>query len=53
MPLCRSIKGYKGLWKIRVNLSGGRIARVFSCAHEGNMLLLYGFIKKKAKNTRS
>jgi len=49
MPLCRSIKGHKGLWEIRANLSGGRIARVFFCAHEGNMVLLHGFIKKSQK----
>lgn len=49
MPLCRSIKGYKGLWEIRINLSGGRIARVFFCTHEGNMVLLHGFIKKSKK----
>lgn len=49
MPLCRSIKGHKGLWEIRVNLSSGRIARVFFCAHEGSMVLLHGFIKKSQK----
>lgn len=46
MPLCRSIKGHKGLWEIRSNLSGGRIARVFFCIHDGAMVLLHGFIKK-------
>jgi phage-related protein len=25
------------------------IARFFSCAHEGNMVLLHGFIKKSQK----
>jgi len=49
MPLCRSIKGKKGLWEIRSNLSGGRIARVFFCAHQGEMVLLHGFIKKSQK----
>ena len=49
MPLCRAIKGHKGLWEIRVNLSGGRIARVFFCAHEEYMILLHGFIKKSQK----
>jgi phage-related protein len=49
MPLCRSLKGHKGLWEIRSNLSDGRIARVFFCAHEGNMVLLHGFIKKSQK----
>ena len=49
MPLCRSIKGHKGLWEIRSNLSGGRIARVLFCVHEGAMLLLHGFVKKTQK----
>jgi phage-related protein len=49
MPLCRSLKGHKGLWEVRSNLSVGRIARVFFCAHEGNMVLLHGFIKKSQK----
>lgn len=49
MPLCRAIKGHKGLWEIRVNLSGGRRARVFFCSHEGNMVLLHGFMKKSQK----
>lgn len=49
MPLCRSIKGHKGLWEIRSNLSDGRIARVFFCVHEEVMVLLNGFIKKIQK----
>ncbi|WP_159981375.1 type II toxin-antitoxin system RelE/ParE family toxin [Roseobacter cerasinus] len=49
MPLCRSIRGRKGLWEIRSNLSDGRIARVFFCAHEESMVLLHGFIKKSQK----
>ena len=49
MPLCRSLKGRKGLWEIRTNLNGGRIARVFFCAYDGNMVLLHGFIKKSQK----
>jgi len=49
MPLCRSLKGRKGLWEIRTNLNSGRIARVFFCAHNGNMVLLHGFIKKTQK----
>lgn len=46
MPLCRSIKGWKGLWEIRSSLNGGRIPRVFFCIHEGHMVLLHGFIKE-------
>ncbi|WP_171562813.1 MULTISPECIES: type II toxin-antitoxin system RelE/ParE family toxin [unclassified Roseobacter] len=49
MPLCRSLKGRKGLWGVRTKLKGGRIARVFFCAHDGNMVLLHGFIKKTEK----
>mgnify|MGYP000016908326 CR=1 FL=1 len=49
MPLCRSIKGRKGLWEIRSNLTGGLIARTLFCAHDGNMVLLHGFIKKSRK----
>jgi len=46
MPLCRSIAGRKGLWEIRSDLTGGRIARVLFCVHGGHMVLLHGFEKK-------
>ena len=49
MPLCRPLKGRKGLWEIRSNLSDGRIGRVFFCAHEGGLVLLHGIIKKSQK----
>jgi len=49
MPLCRALKGHKGLWEIRTNLPDGRIGRVFFCAHDGAMVLLHGFIKKTQK----
>lgn len=49
MPLCRALKGYKGLWEIRSSLTKGRIARVFFCAHKGHMVLLHGIIKKTKK----
>lgn len=49
MPLCRSMKGRKGLWEIRTHLTDGRIARVFFCSHEGSMVLLHGIIKKSKK----
>ncbi len=49
MPLCRAIKGHKGLWEIRVDLSQGRIARIFFCEHLGQMILLHAFIKKTQK----
>ena len=44
MPLVRSLKD--GLWEIRTDLGEGRIARVIFCAHEGEMILLQGLIKK-------
>lgn len=49
MPLCRSIQGRKGLWEIRSKLSDGRIARVFFCVDDGDMVLLHGFEKKSQK----
>lgn len=49
MPLCRALKGRKGLWEIRSNLSSGRIARVLFCTHDGAIVLLHGFIKKTQK----
>lgn len=53
MPLCRPMKGRKGLWEIRTTLTGGRIARVFFCAHEGDMVLLHGFMKKSQKTPKA
>jgi len=49
MPLCRALTGRQGLWEIRSNLAGGRIARVFFCSHGGSLVLLHGFIKKSGK----
>jgi len=47
MPLCRAMG--KGLWEVRSNLTGGRIARVLFCLHEGRMVLLHAFVKKTQK----
>lgn len=52
MPLCRPMKSHKGLWEVRTNLAGGKIARVLFCAHEGEMILLHGFIKKTQKTPK-
>src|SRR5262245_24632928 len=41
MPLCRALKGHKGLWEVRCQLPRGRIARVLFCVHQGNMALLH------------
>lgn len=49
MPLCRPIMGRAGLWEIRSNLSGGRIARVFFCIVGNRMVLLHGILKKTQK----
>ena len=46
MPLCRSISGFRGLWEIRSNLTGGRIARTLFHVSGGRMVLLHGFVKK-------
>jgi phage-related protein len=34
---------------VRSTLTHGRIARVLFCEHEGQMILLHGFIKKSQK----
>ena len=47
MPLYRPLG--KGLWEVRSELTQGRIARVPFYVHEGHMVLLHGFIKKKQK----
>ncbi len=47
MPLCRSLGG--GLWEVRTDLTGNRIARVFFCFTEGHLVALHGFIKKTQK----
>jgi phage-related protein len=49
MPLCRQVAGRRGLWEVRTILRDGRIARVFFCAFDGQMLLLHGIVKKTQK----
>jgi len=45
MPSCRPLKD--GLFEVRSNLSGGRIARVIFCIDtKQRMVLLHGFVKK-------
>ena len=53
MPLCRRIKSHEGLWEVRTSLPGNRIARVLFCNHEGEMILLHGFIKKSQKTPKA
>jgi phage-related protein len=47
MPLCQTLG--RGLWEVRSNLPGGRIARVIFCERAGTMVLLHGFVKKTQK----
>jgi phage-related protein len=49
MPLCRSMSGAPGLWEVRSNLSGSRIARVLFCLSHDRLVLLHGFMKKTQK----
>ena len=49
MPVCSPITSRRGLWEVRSTISGGRIARVLFCIHDGRMVLLHGFIKKTQK----
>jgi phage-related protein len=49
LPLCRPITGRRGLWEIRNNLPGRRIARVLFCIEHGHMVLLHGLIKKSQR----
>lgn len=46
MPLCRNLG--RGLWEVRTDLKD-RIVRVLFCLHEGQMVLLHGFIKRAQK----
>jgi phage-related protein len=47
MPPCRSLGG--GLWEVRSSLTSARTARIIFCIHEGQLLLLHGFMKKSQK----
>jgi phage-related protein len=47
MPSCRPLGA--GLYEVRSDLTGGRIARVIFCIAAGEMVLLHGFIKKTQK----
>ncbi|BBK29689.1 phage-related protein [Stella humosa] len=49
MPKCAPMKGIKGLYEIRSNISSGRIARVFFVLVGSRMVLLHGFVKKTQK----
>src|SRR5215468_4068614 len=47
MPLCRALGD--GLWEVRTSLPSRRIARVFFCAVQDQIVVLHGFIKKTQK----
>jgi phage-related protein len=51
MPLCRPLG--RGLWEVRSDLAGGRIARIIFCIVNSQMVLLHGFIKKTQKTPGS
>src|SRR5438874_5558937 len=46
MPTCRPLASRRGLLEVRSSVTQNRIARVVFCIHQGQMVLLHGFIKK-------
>ena len=50
MPLCRPMGA--GLWEVRTSLSGGRIARVLFCGHEGEIVALHGLSRRHGRHLR-
>ncbi len=51
MPTCRSLGD--GLWEVRTNLLGGRIARAIFAIIDGRMALLHGFMKTTKKTPKA
>lgn len=51
MPVCRAMG--KGLYEVRSDITGSRIARVLFCINQNQMVLLHGFIKKTQKTPRA
>ena len=49
MPLCRAMGG--GLWEVRSDLPGNRIARVLFSVQQARILVLHAFIKKTRKTS--
>ncbi len=47
MPLCRPLGS--GLWEVRSDLPGNRIARVLFCLVGERIVALHGFVKKTQK----
>jgi phage-related protein len=50
MPLCRALG--EGLWEVRSNLPGGRIARLLFFVEGGRIGVVHGFFKKTQKTPR-
>ena len=51
MPLCKNLSG--GLWEIRSNLSGNRIARLTFCIRNSEIYVLHGFQKTTQKTAKA
>jgi antitoxin HicB len=49
MPLCRPLGD--GLWEVRSDLASNRIARVFLCFTQGELVALHGFHQKDPEDT--
>ena len=52
MPTCRPLSSRRGLLEVRSSLTQKRTARVLFCIHQGQMVLLHGFMKKTQKTPR-
>jgi phage-related protein len=51
MPVCRPVE--RGLWEVRSNISDNRVARLLFCFHDGEAVVVHGFIKKSQKAPRA
>jgi phage-related protein len=51
VPLCKSL-GH-GLWEVRSNLRGGRIARLLFCLQGSEIFVLHGFFKTTQKTPQA
>jgi phage-related protein len=51
MPLCRPMG--QGLWEVRSNLPGNRMARVFFCVHCETLVAGHGMLKKSSATPAS
>ncbi len=51
MPLCKNLSG--GLWEVRSNLTGGRIARLTFCIKNSEVNVLHGFFMTTQKTAQT